>query len=95
MDKKNTPIFNLDADEQALSDAFETEEWTSVPQLKEQKTKARKAAQLYLRKDARVNIRMSSSDLERLKQIAAYEGLPYQTLISSVLHKFSAGHPNR
>ena len=46
----------------------------------------------YLQKDARINIRISSSDLKRIKQKAAYEGLPYQTLIASVLHKYSAGH---
>ena len=39
-----------------------------------------------------INIRLSSADLNRLKQKAAYEGLPYQTLIASVLHKYAAGH---
>jgi len=44
------------------------------------------AAERYLRKDARVNIRLSTADLEMLKRRAAEEGLPYQTLIASVLH---------
>lgn len=43
------------------------------------------------RKDARVNLRVRSDDLERLKKIAAYEGIPYQTLIASILHKYSHG----
>jgi predicted DNA binding CopG/RHH family protein len=45
------------------------------------------AARRYLRKDARVNIRLSTADLEMLKRRAAEEGLPYQSLIASVLHK--------
>jgi predicted DNA binding CopG/RHH family protein len=45
-----------------------------------------------LKKDVRINIRLSGNDLSLIKQYAAYEGLPYQTLISSILHKFAAGH---
>jgi predicted DNA binding CopG/RHH family protein len=41
-----------------------------------------------------VNIRLTSCDLLNIRQIAAYEGLPYQTLIASVLHKYAAGHLN-
>ncbi|KJV61948.1 hypothetical protein [Rickettsia amblyommatis] len=48
------------------------------------------AAANYLKKDTRINIRIFSSDLMRIKQKAAYEGLPYQTLISSILYK--SGH---
>lgn len=90
--KQKQPTFNLDAEEQALSDSFDCGEWKSVANLKQELTKARKAAANYLRKDIRINIRLSSSDLERIKQMAAHEGLPYQTLIASILHKYSAGH---
>jgi predicted DNA binding CopG/RHH family protein len=48
-----------------------------------------------LRKDTSVNIRLSSSDLIRIKQKAAFEGIPYQTLIASILHKYAAGHPEK
>jgi len=54
--------------------------------------KALKAASNYIQKDVRINIHISSSDLKRIKQKAAYEGLPYQTLIASILHKYSTGH---
>lgn len=94
MTKKNKPIFKLDEEEKKLSDSFDLEEWESVENLEEERIKAQEAAYRYLHKDARINIRISSSDLERLKQIAAYEGLPYQTLITSILHKYSAGHLN-
>ncbi|HYD90546.1 MAG TPA: hypothetical protein VEA37_03550 [Flavobacterium sp.] len=94
MTKRKQPIFNLDEEEKKISDSFDREEWESVEGLGEEIIKAQETASRYLHKDARINIRISSSDLERLKQIAAYEGLPYQTLISSVLHKYSAGHLN-
>jgi predicted DNA binding CopG/RHH family protein len=86
------PIFKLDQEEQDLSDSFDRGEWKSVKNLKKEITKAKVAASNYLRKNARINIRIPTSDLERLKQLAAYEGLPYQTLIASVLHKYAAGH---
>ena len=90
--KRKQPIFNLDAEEQELSDSFDRGEWVSVDNLDEEISKAREAARNYLSKDARINIRLSSSDLERIKQIAAHEGLSYQTLIASILHKYSAGY---
>ena len=94
MTKKKQPTFKLDEEEKKLSSSFDLGEWESVGNLNEEVERAKSAASRYLHKDARINIRISSSDLERLKQIAAYEGLPYQTLISSILHKYSAGHLN-
>lgn len=49
------------------------------------------AAEATLLKDKRVNIRISSRDLEGLQAKAAEEGVPYQTLMASVLHKFVSG----
>lgn len=82
----------LDSEEQMLLDSFERDEWVTVKDVSNEKVIAQKAASKTLRKDMRINIRLSSSDLSNIKQIAAYEGLPYQTLIASVLHKFAAGH---
>lgn len=45
------------------------------------------------KKDRRVNIRISSRDLEAIQKRALEEGLPYQTLIASVLHKYATGRP--
>lgn len=50
-----------------------------------------KAAQETSRKDRRINIRISSRDLEALQRRALEEGLPYQSLVSSVLHKYVSG----
>ncbi len=52
---------------------------------------AGEAATHYLKKEARINIRLSGPDLKLLKRRAAEEGIPYQTLIASVLHKFVTG----
>ena len=82
----------LDAEEKELLDSVERGEWKSVPNLKEEMALAKKAAANTLRKNARINIRISNVDLEHLKQKAAYEGIPYQTLIASILHKYAAGH---
>jgi predicted DNA binding CopG/RHH family protein len=48
-------------------------------------------AKATFRKDRRLNIRLSSQDLEAIQKRALAEGLPYQTLISSLLHKYAAG----
>ncbi len=87
-------IFSLDAEEKDLLESVERGEWQSVENIEEEKAFARQAAENYLKKDARLNIRISSNDLSRLKQQAAYKGLPYQTFIASVLHEYAAGHFN-
>ena len=49
------------------------------------------AAEETFRKDKRINIRISNRDLEGLQRRALEEGLPYQTLVSSILHKYVSG----
>lgn len=91
--QKNSPYdIALDKEEKDILHSYERGEWETVPNLKEEMEFAKKAAANSLRKDARINIRISSVDLEYLKQKAVYEGMPYQTLIASVLHKYAAGH---
>jgi predicted DNA binding CopG/RHH family protein len=82
----------LNREEKELLESFERNEWKSIKNVKEEKKSAQKTAAKTLHKDVRINIRLSSADVSNIKQIAAYEGLPYQTLIASVLHKFAAGH---
>lgn len=92
--KKKRDIFNvkLDQEEQALLGSVERGEWKSVKNAKEEAAFAKEAAENSLRKDERITLRLSSIDLDRLKQKAAYKGLPYQTFIASVLHEYAAGH---
>jgi predicted DNA binding CopG/RHH family protein len=77
------------AEQQLLAD-FEAGELRSVamPALLSQLQKAAKATGL---KDQRINIRLSSADLQAIRTRALQEGIPYQTLISSVLHKYVSG----
>jgi predicted DNA binding CopG/RHH family protein len=92
--KKKQDVFNvkLDKEEQELLSSVESGEWETVENTKEETTFAKEAAKNTLRKDERVTLRLSSTDLERLKQKAAYKGLPYQTFIASILHEYAAGH---
>lgn len=82
----------LDAEERDLLESVERGEWKSVNNLAQEMARAKKIAANTLRKDSRITLRISSGDLARLKQKAAYKGLPYQTFISSVLHEYAAGH---
>ncbi len=79
---------NFDNDEKELLDSFEKNEWHSVKDLKQRKLELEESARATIRKDKRVNIRISERDLKELQKIALKEGLPYQTLISSILHKY-------
>lgn len=80
-----------DDEERDLITAYERGEFKPVQDQQRAKQTAVQAAGRYLRKDARVNIRLSSADLQMLKRRAAEEGLPYQSLIASVLHKYVSG----
>ncbi len=97
MKKKKHDVLDvtLDEEEQEITKAIDRGELKSIDNLHEELAFAKKAAANYLRKDARVNICISSNDLARLKQRAAYKGLPYQTFIASVLHEYAAGHFGR
>lgn len=79
----------LDKEEQDLLSSFERGEWKTARSAKSLMEQANTAAVEFLKKDARINIRISSFDLDLIKQIAVREGLPYQSLITSVLHKFA------
>ena len=80
----------LEAEEAELLESVEKGEWKSVRNKSAEISRAKDAAGEYFKKNARVNIRLPERDLLLLKQIAANEGMPYQTLISSVLHKYAA-----
>jgi predicted DNA binding CopG/RHH family protein len=81
----------LDTDEKALADSVERGEWRSVRDLQRQRKRYQKYAEATLRKDRRVNIRISGKDLTAIQKLAIEEGLPYQTLIASLLHKYASG----
>ncbi len=81
----------LDREEKELLESYERGEWKSVKDLKEEIEKHKDYARQTLRKDKRVNIRVSSMVLEEIRALAAEDGISYQTLISSILHRFVTG----
>jgi predicted DNA binding CopG/RHH family protein len=81
----------IDADEKELLESVERGEWKSAKGGKREPTRYSRYAKATFRKDRRLNIRLSSKDLEAIQKRALEEGLPYQTLISSLLHKYAAG----
>ena len=87
---KNNPFYNLklDPEEKALEAAIERGEYKSLKDLEKEKKKLALIARNTLGKAKNINIRVSEKTILKLKTIAAHEGLPYQTLASSVLHKF-------
>ena len=80
----------IDAYEKEVLGAFEKGKLTSVA-TKAEIAKFKAAARATAVKDKRVNIRLSSSDLQDVQVKAMQEGVPYQTLIASVLHKYVTG----
>jgi len=80
----------LDKDEKRLLEAYESGEFESVltPARKKQ---VQEAAARTFKKDKRINIRISSRDLDAIQKRALVEGIPYQTLVSSILHKYVSG----
>ena len=81
----------LDADEQELLGSVERGEWKSAKGGKRGRTRYSRYAKATFRKDRRLNIRLSSKDLEAIQKRALAEGLPYSTLIASRLHQYASG----
>jgi predicted DNA binding CopG/RHH family protein len=81
---------DLDEEERALYEAVENGEFVPVANQEEEKAKAIAFAKATLNKTRNINIRLSERDLYKLKAKAIEEGIPYQTLASSILHKSTA-----
>ena len=77
--------------EEEILASFERGEWQPVPKNKNEIARFSAMASASLTKDKRVNIRISSRDLDDIQAKAAEEAIPYQTLMSSVLHKYVTG----
>ena len=81
----------IDEEEREFVESFERGEWQTVKNVVKEAEASREYARNTLKKDKRVNIRLSEKDLEDIRVLAVENGIPYQTLISSVLHKFATG----
>lgn len=80
----------LDKDERALAQSLEKEEWVSDLTKKEKK-QYEEYARYSLNKQRRINIRMTERDLKKIRAKAIEEGIPYQSLISMLIHKYNEG----
>ena len=81
----------LNQEEKDLMESIEREEWRSVKNIKQEKEKAIAAARNTLKKDKRINLRLTQKDYRQIQIKAIEEGIPYQTLISSIVHKYLNG----
>ncbi|MEE9354004.1 MAG: antitoxin [Methylococcaceae bacterium] len=83
--------YKLDEEEQEILTAFESGKLNSVPNVKNEIEKHKQVATATFKKDKRINIRIANRDLSELQKLALAEGIPYQTFITSILHKFVDG----
>jgi len=81
----------LEQDERELLEAFEAGELERAPDAASTRKRHQAYAEAMFRKDARINIRLSSKDLRALQKKALAEGIPYQTLVASLIHKYVEG----
>lgn len=81
----------LDQEEKELLASYERDEWQSVGDQESEIKRYQDYAHTTFKKEMRVNIRMSKQDLQALKKRAIEEGIPYQTLMASILHKYVTG----
>jgi len=84
-------VLKLNEEEKQILESYERKEWKSVENAKAQSQRYQEYARSTFQKDRRVNIRISTKDLEGIQKKAIEEGIPYQTLISSILHKYLSG----
>ena len=81
----------LDKYEKEIIESYEKNEWKSVKDAPQRISKYQELAKIHLKKEKRINIRISEKDLEDIQRKAITQGLPYQTLIASIIHKYNSG----
>lgn len=81
--------FELDEEEKQLLEEIERGEWKPVSDFAKAKREAMAVARNTLNKTRNINLRLSERDLQKLKSKAIREGIPYQTLASSILHRYT------
>lgn len=79
----------LDKEEKELMESYKKGEWKSVK--RKDKKRYEQAAKESLAKNKRINIRLTSKDYNDIQVKAIEEGIPYQTLIASIIHKYNKG----
>lgn len=80
----------LDPEERELLRSWEAGEWKQVKNFRAEKKRLQAIAKATLEKLRNINIRLTEADLYGLKVKAMEEGIPYQTLAASILHKYAS-----
>jgi predicted DNA binding CopG/RHH family protein len=83
--------YKLDKEEQEILDSIESGKWKTIKNMKAEVNKFAEYAKKTLKKDQRISIRISKQDLIGIQAKAVDEGIPYQTLITSIVHKYVNG----
>ena len=83
--------YQLDKEEQEILDAIEKGEWEIVKPKRAELAHYAQIARNTLKKDQRMNIRISKADLDGIRSKAVEEGIPYQTLVAGLIHKYVSG----
>jgi predicted DNA binding CopG/RHH family protein len=81
----------LDKEEAMLEKEIENGEWVAVPDMEREIAEMRMHAHNSMSKNKKINLRLSDWDYNKIKVKAVQEGLPYQTLISGLIHKYLTG----
>lgn len=81
----------IDQEEKDLMESIERDEWQPVKNFDSERKKAIEAARNTFKKDKRINLRLYQKDYHQIQIKAIEEGIPYQTLISSIVHKYLNG----
>ncbi|MBT8420281.1 MAG: antitoxin [Gammaproteobacteria bacterium] len=81
----------LTKEEKEILDSVESGEWRRIPNFEQEAARYREIAKATLKKDKRVNIRMTGRDLVYIEKAAMREGIPCQAFIASILHKYAGG----
>jgi DNA phosphorothioation-dependent restriction protein DptG len=84
----------LNQEEREILDAFEAGTLKKSKSAEKIQKQHQEYAEAMFKKDARINIRLPSKDLRMLQKRAFAEGIPYQTLVASILHKYAEGRLN-
>src|SRR5471030_2338641 len=81
----------LTAEEKAILTAFESDKLRSIPKLQPEKKRIQNIAKSHGIKNRRISLRMTEWDFTRIQEEALKDGLPYQSLLSSIIHKYLTG----
>ncbi len=86
-----TDKYQLSEDELKIKQSIENNEWRDIPSLEKEMARYKEAAKHTVSKNKRVNLRITTQDFYAAHIKAREEGIPYQTLLASIIHKYLTG----